>query len=109
GDADRGHIMSVVTSTRPPTSTLFPYTTLFRSRDTQVAPVAIERDAAVRAVDRISRHLAERLDEAMGREDLQAGSSRRDEHRERVDRKSTRLNSSHLGISYAVFCLKKKT
>src|SRR5258705_4864173 len=64
---------------RPPRSTLFPYTTLFRSRS--------------RAVSSKRR----------ARWDW-AGRARRFE----LDRKSTRLNSSHLGISYAVFCLKKK-
>src|SRR5256885_10468169 len=64
---------------RPPRSTLFPYTTLFRSP-----------------------HLLRRLGPALVRALLGAGRSRRQ------DRKSTRLNSSHLVISYAVFCLKKK-
>src|SRR5436853_6015429 len=66
---------------RPPRSTLFPYTTLFRSRD---PPPVAERDR------------------------LLAGELPGREHGARRDRKSTRLNSSHLGISYAVFCLKKK-
>src|SRR5438067_7112392 len=65
---------------RPPRSTLFPYTTLFRSE---------AREAAERECRRLAQ---ERLD---GRALL-------------VDRKSTRLNSSHVSISYAVFCLKKK-
>src|SRR5258708_23931962 len=74
---------------RPPRSTLFPYTTLFRSR-------------------RVGR--ACRADAALGRPDGQAA-LRQDAHAEaevRRDRKSTRLNSSHQIISYAVFCLKKK-
>src|SRR2546422_8409232 len=72
---------------RPPRSTLFPYTTLFRS------------DPEERRV------LAQRVEEAE-----RLGSARRTEERgeRRVDRKSTRLNSSHGYISYAVFCLKKK-
>src|SRR2546430_9666620 len=71
---------------RPPRSTLFPYTTLFRSR----------RDAE----GRLSR-----IPEETARE----GSRRRPARRpRRRDRKSTRLNSSHSQISYAVFCLKKK-
>src|SRR3712207_8223113 len=84
---------------RPPRSTLFPYTTLFRSAvpgrrapgegrvpraDVRLPGVGRVRDAAGRR--------AERLAGARGRE----------------DRKSTRLNSSHANISYAVFCLKKK-
>src|SRR5256885_5765123 len=64
---------------RPPRSTLFPYTTLFRSRSL-VRVVLFEEGP--QAVDHIDGSL--------------------------VDRKSTRLNSSHLVISYAVFCLKKK-
>src|SRR5438067_7396714 len=85
---------------RPPRSTLFPYTTLFRSlracqarrrnqcldRDELLTALLVDRDRAevgvLGAVDR------ERADDA--------------------DRKSTRLNSSHVSISYAVFCLKKK-
>src|SRR5690349_22951688 len=70
---------------RPPRSTLFPYTTLFRS------PALAGMD--VRAV------------REMGVGDLHAEMAIR---RRREDRKSTRLNSSHVEISYAVFCLKKK-
>src|SRR5258707_7369767 len=73
---------------RPPRSTLFPYTTLFRSPE----PVAgVPRAEAVRA----------------RRRDRGVGAERR-RRRTRQDRKSTRLNSSHANISYAVFCLKKK-
>src|SRR2546426_8026652 len=75
---------------RPPRSTLFPYTTLFRSRRALLARPSVElgkrpapalhrRDAEIHELDRLA-----------------------------ADRKSTRLNSSHLVISYAVFCLKKK-
>src|SRR5256885_11975361 len=84
---------------RPPRSTLFPYTTLFRS------PVA---RADVRSVSSLQRH--------RGAGDFPAGFlvpdaavQRRRRGRGGRDRKSTRLNSSHLVISYAVFCLKKKT
>src|SRR5947199_5188207 len=63
----------------PPRSTLFPYTTLFRSQTT-----ALVNEAYMRLVDYKRMQWQNR------------------------DRKSTRLNSSHLGISYAVFCLKKK-
>src|SRR5690242_21077393 len=77
---------------RPPRSTLFPYTTLFRS---------------VRALQRHEPRL-----HPDGRA-LSAGRPRGDGSRRRAperreDRKSTRLNSSHMSISYAVFCLKKK-
>src|SRR5947199_6535444 len=66
----------------PPTSTLFPYTTLFRSKQSRKAELSLTGDGDA---------LPPR------RRDGRAS-----------DRKSTRLNSSHLGISYAVFCLKKK-
>src|SRR5688572_32023566 len=70
---------------RPPRSTLFPYTTLFRSATVMSASASA-----------LSRRTA-------------SGSSRRSRRVLRVeDRKSTRLNSSHSQISYAVFCLKKK-
>src|SRR5437762_10096049 len=76
----------------PPKSTLFPYTTLFRSQEQAV------RRARVRS-DRSRR---------VGTDDPRRR-SRRDHRSRREDRKSTRLNSSHRCISYAVFCLKKKT
>src|SRR5690554_7586240 len=72
---------------RPPRSTLFPYTTLFRS-------------ARARAL--LDEYQAQRLESQ--REQYQS----RCERGETGDRKSTRLNSSHVRISYAVFCLKKK-
>src|SRR2546426_7200946 len=87
---------------RPPRSTLFPYTTLFRSRDDDVG----------RVHQRVARAL-----EDVGGDVMVRGVSRgaRQHRRPEVefviagrDRKSTRLNSSHLVISYAVFCLKKK-
>src|SRR3712207_8280674 len=84
---------------RPPRSTLFPYTTLFRSgrladgqvrdgatHEIAVAPEAVEAQLGIVTPPR-----------GLGGEDLLE------------DRKSTRLNSSHANISYAVFCLKKKT
>src|SRR2546426_7322132 len=75
---------------RPPRSTLFPYTTLFRSHEG--AQVRGERDAG----------------EADDRLHPDGGDHRGHRHEHPEDRKSTRLNSSHLVISYAVFCLKKK-
>src|SRR3712207_8759763 len=81
---------------RPPRSTLFPYTTLFRSFEL-AAPVV---DRAV-AADRAPR--ADAPQEPVP--DLAADDSQR---LASLDRKSTRLNSSHANISYAVFCLKKK-
>src|SRR4051794_41645865 len=74
---------------RPPRSTLFPYTTLFRSRGNH-------RSRALRSVDAVNH----------GHPVLAGGNPR--EVPGGRDRKSTRLNSSHPSISYAVFCLKKK-
>src|SRR2546422_6104935 len=82
---------------RPPRSTLFPYTTLFRSLEQLAGDMQRRPDPARAHVDLartgfgIGNELGNRL--------------RRDR---RIDRKSTRLNSSHGYISYAVFCLKKK-
>src|SRR5256885_6378472 len=85
---------------RPPRSTLFPYTTLFRSHP---APHrARAAGGAPRGVGLVEGHRPPRR-HARG----QPPDPRRD-RAARGDRKSTRLNSSHLVISYAVFCLKKK-
>src|SRR5690349_22862078 len=80
---------------RPPRSTLFPYTTLFRSEpriveERQMRPRIAQADDALRVI----QHPADRVLVAV--------------QQLRGDRKSTRLNSSHVEISYAVFCLKKK-
>src|SRR4051812_49742698 len=84
---------------RPPRSTLFPYTTLFRSDAGEPAPVDAGRLAGHEGLEVHAG--AEAL--ARTREDKGKGFSAGME-----DRKSTRLNSSHMSISYAVFCLKKK-
>src|SRR5437764_11172405 len=86
-------------SRRPPRSTLFPYTTLFRS-DGDVRALARETRAAAARKDR-RLVLAADLDREHEAPVLPRGGGTR-------DRKSTRLNSSHRCISYAVFCLKKK-
>src|SRR3712207_8495532 len=83
---------------RPPRSTLFPYTTLFRSRVVRDLGAAV---GEARNVALVEPH-------GMGGGERWAEEARRVERR-REDRKSTRLNSSHANISYAVFCLKKKT
>src|SRR5688572_32696644 len=75
---------------RPPRSTLFPYTTLFRSQIQR-----LERHSAARRCERAHDHYRQRV-------------RRHQLFEEGEDRKSTRLNSSHSQISYAVFCLKKK-
>src|SRR5689334_24121245 len=82
---------------RPPRSTLFPYTTLFRSD-------AREHQGGPRAHGRIQDPGQGRADHA-GERARRAGGA---QDRALADRKSTRLNSSHSSISYAVFCLKKK-
>src|SRR5438270_4402804 len=74
---------------RPPRSTLFPYTTLFRSLGELSRAVELSRMRSVAGLPSISLSI-EKVDSTCG------------------DRKSTRLNSSHSQISYAVFCLKKK-
>src|SRR3712207_7651429 len=88
---------------RPPRSTLFPYTTLFRSRP-HPAGLAGQPDVAVAAGHLGGADVGAHTDgDGDGRPD--AGPPLRRPVR---DRKSTRLNSSHANISYAVFCLKKK-
>src|SRR2546426_8988695 len=82
---------------RPPRSTLFPYTTLFRSSESDTGVVKPDTGASIAGLEADGQratfgHGLERI----GREIIEQ------------DRKSTRLNSSHLVISYAVFCLKKK-
>src|SRR2546430_3607165 len=83
---------------RPPRSTLFPYTTLFRSRVRRRAPGQTAADH-----DDLGLHRSSTL---RIRRDARAGELVEPERT--TDRKSTRLNSSHSQISYAVFCLKKK-
>src|SRR2546427_8838703 len=86
---------------RPPRSTLFPYTTLFRSRRLRHATRGAGEGAE--EVRGLERPCTDRHEGSAGEAGLRG--------RDRVllrDRKSTRLNSSHSQISYAVFCLKKK-
>src|SRR3712207_7354340 len=92
---------------RPPRSTLFPYTTLFRSEQVELVKATVPQQQHARR-DRAQQ--AARADPFAGparpkaRIDDGMGPALGE-----VDRKSTRLNSSHANISYAVFCLKKKT
>src|SRR3712207_8576901 len=83
---------------RPPRSTLFPYTTLFRSRASS--------SPAHGSASALSRCAEESITRVQRRKSAHAEKQR---GRAAEDRKSTRLNSSHANISYAVFCLKKKT
>src|SRR2546426_8156427 len=89
---------------RPPRSTLFPYTTLFRS--VKIAPTNAAPPYRP-APDLLGRTLHDVFPKAQADEFLGL-IERALAWRQTVDRKSTRLNSSHLVISYAVFCLKKK-
>src|SRR5256885_12328945 len=91
---------------RPPRSTLFPYTTLFRSM-----PSSRESNLETREEKSETRQSAKRGKTHGERREKSRENTHRHTQRERTslpDRKSTRLNSSHLVISYAVFCLKKK-
>src|SRR3712207_7148471 len=87
---------------RPPRSTLFPYTTLFRS------PLAQDLQRALAQGHRLEDAAVEQHRCRLRGLLLAALAGALPEHL-LVDRKSTRLNSSHANISYAVFCLKKKT
>src|SRR3712207_8902566 len=99
---------------RPPRSTLFPYTTLFRSR---IAATAGEFVRAVEeALSEDADRRTERADQFLSNNSWERTWARMNELIEdavasrrpvKADRKSTRLNSSHANISYAVFCLKK--
>src|SRR5688572_31016112 len=80
---------------RPPRSTLFPYTTLFRSKSERTADVL-----EIGNGDESAHHAPREMSQQHFRTRTLPG--------EHLDRKSTRLNSSHSQISYAVFCLKKK-
>src|SRR5258707_11761045 len=81
---------------RPPRSTLFPYTTLFRSGFLELALLYVERLAGASSLG--TSDLLSTLEAMLQQAQRQA----------EIDRKSTRLNSSHANISYAVVCLKKK-
>src|SRR5262245_63123144 len=101
-------------TSRPHRSTLFPYTTLFRSsvehRSRRLVHVAAEPELARGARLRLQRELAFRhaaFAWAVRRHGQRADRQDGGGVDGNLDRKSTRLNSSHLGISYAVFCLKK--
>src|SRR5690606_41833012 len=99
--------VSFITLRPPPTSTLFPYTTLFRSikvlviRDTYMMPkdlslcLASGRDCTIKLAEVYVKDPQKTAYAMLAR-------------KHQSDRKSTRLNSSHVKISYAVFCLKKK-
>src|SRR5690242_20868431 len=90
---------------RPPRSTLFPYTTLFRSNVTDLqTEVSGERAKPKNSIPKMLLTKNQAPLHSSSTEAIAAGL----ELSSSVDRKSTRLNSSHMSISYAVFCLKKK-
>src|SRR2546427_7721791 len=84
---------------RPPRSTLFPYTTLFRSLADRLTRGTLPEKEVVALGIQIAAGLEEAHERGIVHRDLKPAN---------IDRKSTRLNSSHSQISYAVFCLKKK-
>src|SRR3712207_8571106 len=93
---------------RPPRSTLFPYTTLFRSVRQLDAQLPLLRDPVI---DGFVQSLGDSIAATTSRRDLRwrfVVVDSREVNAFAVDRKSTRLNSSHANISYAVFCLQKK-
>src|SRR3712207_6882611 len=90
---------------RPPRSTLFPYTTLFRSRRDALGQL---RERGVEHGDLVGRRVGPGVARPQHPGQRLLAAVEVGEHRMKPDRKSTRLNSSHANISYAVFCLKKK-
>src|SRR5438445_8418762 len=85
---------------RPPRSTLFPYTTLFRSEQVPAGGAETRGEAILHAARGKNQHHQKEERESREYSSERAAAV--------ADRKSTRLNSSHANISYAVFCLKKK-
>src|SRR5437899_4891917 len=92
------HLFIILMRELPPRSTLFPYTTLFRSELEELVKATIQ-ELGASSKKEMGPVIKAVQAKAAGRADGKSISA---------DRKSTRLNSSHLGISYAVFCLKKK-
>src|SRR3712207_6866303 len=93
---------------RPPRSTLFPYTTLFRSPIDSEPPQSLRHNAERGLEHEQPQHAGHRRCDRVGPDQQGAVRQRAAELLVGLDRKSTRLNSSHANISYAVFCLKKK-
>src|SRR3712207_8821992 len=87
---------------RPPRSTLFPYTTLFRSKTMYAVKAAFDKERVAPPLE--GRFWSPKYIRDCINDDVYRPHS----YEEVADRKSTRLNSSHANISYAVFCLKKK-
>src|SRR3712207_7514532 len=89
---------------RPPRSTLFPYTTLFRSTQGAVDSAKQSGMQGMYSIESIAKTISAGKDE----EEVWIEQHYFKDYKHCEDRKSTRLNSSHANISYAVFCLKKK-
>src|SRR5690606_39504137 len=85
---------------RPPRSTLFPYTTLFRSTLNSSQCLAVKKESVIRLLPISVKNASGRIVTRRSKPTFSVDLNK--------DRKSTRLNSSHVKISYAVFCLKKK-
>src|SRR3712207_8780358 len=95
---------------RPPRSTLFPYTTLFRSRDAEQVLLRALDALLDRERDLVGLAVADADDAVLVADHHQRGEGEATATLDHLgDRKSTRLNSSHANISYAAFCLKKNT
>src|SRR5437667_6183383 len=94
----------------PPRSTLFPYTTLFRSHavTARARPITTTPRRVMKAIGARNPFWTRARTRRMVRGNGQGGAASLARRTARGDRKSTRLNSSHITISYAVFCLKKK-
>src|SRR3712207_8863531 len=94
---------------RPPRSTLLPYTTLFRSLVLAARAVGAQQSQAPFVIHAVARVEGGLLSQAADAQPAGHHGEALAHHHAGADRKSTRLNSSHANISYAVFCLKKKT
>src|SRR3712207_7010063 len=90
---------------RPPRSTLFPYTTLFRS---EILRLCVRMGGSITGEHGVGVEKRAYLSEMFGDDDMELMRRLRRAVDPDADRKSTRLNSSHANISYAVFCLKKQ-
>src|SRR3712207_8211984 len=93
---------------RPPRSTLFPYTTLFRSFHLEAKDVFIRASIGIASAEHTQKSGPEGAEELLRNADVAMYMAKEGGKGRYQDRKSTRLNSSHANISYAVFCLKKK-
>src|SRR5690554_7396840 len=94
---------------RPPRSTLFPYTTLFRSQTTgEKLTVDLRKHMEEYPISILEHRIVEKVEVDGNEKIVHVKGGERFATGALIDRKSTRLNSSHVRISYAVFCLKKK-